>query len=198
MVCSFEGWTFASSLAGRWNRQGERRRSRIITRNPATVFMLGDLGRVPPVVVIHRELLKTELAEYRVTQDFPSRFVPHGVPNRRFVSFAGLLVVQQMPADRPRATPTESRASSTPEGKSWHGSNRVALQKKPPHPNPLPRRRRERGQERFILIERQLPRCCGPNSFQTHRNQKQWREPWFIAVLRLKPFEEAETRRITR
>ena len=52
---------------GRGNRNGERRRSRIITRNPATVFMLGDLGRVPPVVVIHRELLKTELPEYRVT-----------------------------------------------------------------------------------------------------------------------------------
>ena len=31
--------------------------------------MLGDLGRVPPVVV-HRKLLKTELPEHRVTPDF--------------------------------------------------------------------------------------------------------------------------------
>ena len=79
---------------GRWNRHGERRRSRIITRNPATVHVLGDLGRVPPVVV-HRKLLKTELPEHRVAQDFPSRFVAHGISNGRLVSFAGLLVVQQ-------------------------------------------------------------------------------------------------------
>ena len=57
--------------------------------------MLGDLGRVPSVVVIHRELLKTELPEHRIAQDFQARFVEHGVSNRRFVSFAGLLVVQQ-------------------------------------------------------------------------------------------------------
>ena len=63
---------FRVESRGRWNRNGERRRSRIITSNPATVLMLGDLGRVPSVVVIHRELLKTELPEHSVTQDFPS------------------------------------------------------------------------------------------------------------------------------
>lgn len=54
---------------GRGNRHGERRRGRIITGDPATVIMLGDLGRVP-CVVAHRKLLKTELPEHRVTQDF--------------------------------------------------------------------------------------------------------------------------------
>ena len=73
------GMDLSVESSGRWNRHGERRRSRSITRNPATVFMLGDLGRVPPVVVIHRELLKTELPEHRVTQNFPARFVAHGV-----------------------------------------------------------------------------------------------------------------------
>ena len=58
-------------------------------------------------------------------------------------------------------------------------------------PSPA-RLRGERGQERFILIERQFPRCGGPHSFQTHRNQQQRRETWFLAVLRLKPFEKAE------
>ena len=82
---------FRIESRGRWNRHGERRRSRIITRNPATVLMLGDLGRVPSVVVIHRKLLKTELPEHRVTQDFPSRFVAHGVSNRRLTIPIGLV-----------------------------------------------------------------------------------------------------------
>ena len=81
---------------GRGNRHGERRRSRIITRNPATVFMLGELDRVPSVVV-HRKLLKTELPEHRVTQDFPARFVAHGVSNRRLTFPIGL--VSRVPPD---------------------------------------------------------------------------------------------------
>ena len=57
MVCRCGEWTSASNLAGDGITTGKRRWCRIITSNPATVLMLGDLGRVLSVVV-HRKLAR--------------------------------------------------------------------------------------------------------------------------------------------
>ena len=57
----FRGMDFCVESRGRGNRHGEWWWCRIIASNPATVLVLGYLGCVPSVVVIHRELLKTEL-----------------------------------------------------------------------------------------------------------------------------------------